>query len=227
MVAYSFKARFIPKIEDGSKRHTIRADRARHARAGEPVQLYEGMRTRTCRLIGAPQCLLVGPIRIFVHLDRIECGPWTYRTAGELDLFAERDGFEDWADMCDFWMDEHPSTAVFSGQIIFWDHEYFAQPGVSTGGDGDLFRLIDVVTTGLVTLPSWGPGDYEGLRAYHRAGNAILDQLAHSEGAKISRRGDAWTLAMAGVRASSTGGAATLLRNWRAGAQKRFAGGAA
>lgn len=125
MVAYSFKARFVPKIEAGTKRHTIRADRRRHAMAGEHVQLYQGMRTRSCRLIGNPRCLLVGPIQIFVHQGVVECGPWTYRTAAELDRLAEYDGFDDWNDMRRFWEEEHPSAAVFSGQIIFWDHEYF------------------------------------------------------------------------------------------------------
>ena len=56
--------------------------------------------------------------------------------------------------------------------------------------DGDLLRLIDVVTKELVSLPDFRAGDYEGLRAYHRAADAILDRLAATEGAKVCRRGD-------------------------------------
>lgn len=39
MVAYSFRKRFGPPILAGTKAQTIRADRKRHARPGEEVQL--------------------------------------------------------------------------------------------------------------------------------------------------------------------------------------------
>jgi hypothetical protein len=51
MVAYSFNRRFVPAIESGMKSQTIRAHRRRHARPGEQLQLYTGMRTKSCRLI--------------------------------------------------------------------------------------------------------------------------------------------------------------------------------
>jgi hypothetical protein len=53
MVAYSFNRRFVPAIESGIKSQTIRAPRRRHARPGEWLQLYTGMRTKSCRLIRA------------------------------------------------------------------------------------------------------------------------------------------------------------------------------
>lgn len=86
-------------------------------------------------------------------------------------------------------------------------------------------RLIRVVDAKLAGPLAFGSGDYEALRAYYRAADAILDELERTHAARISRKGGAWTLSMAGVRASSTGGASSLLRNWRAGAQKRIAGG--
>jgi hypothetical protein len=46
VVAYSFRQQFRPPILAGTKRQTIRADRKRHARPGEQLQLYTGMRTR-------------------------------------------------------------------------------------------------------------------------------------------------------------------------------------
>ena len=52
MVAYSFKKQFGPPILAGTKAQTIRADRKRHVRSGELVQLYTGMRTRQCRRLG-------------------------------------------------------------------------------------------------------------------------------------------------------------------------------
>lgn len=68
MVAYSFAPIFAPQIEALTKRQTVRGDRRRHARVGEPVQLYAGMRTRHCRKLVAidPICDFVAPIRIFV-----------------------------------------------------------------------------------------------------------------------------------------------------------------
>lgn len=65
MVAYSYKARFVEPIRlglepgpwiPGMKRQTIRADRKRHARPGEEIQHYRGMRTRQCFLIGRAIC---------------------------------------------------------------------------------------------------------------------------------------------------------------------------
>lgn len=59
MVAYSFQAMFCPPIVDRIKRQTIRALGARrHAREGEDVQLYRGMRTKHCaKIIPDVRCL--------------------------------------------------------------------------------------------------------------------------------------------------------------------------
>jgi Uncharacterized protein conserved in bacteria len=122
MVAYSFKGRFAEPILSGAKRQTIRADRKRHARPGEELQLYTGMRTRSCRLIGRAPCTFVGPIRIDLEDGRIESlatgTAWT--TLEEIDRFAQRDGFADWRDMARFWAAEHPDLPVFSGVLIQW-----------------------------------------------------------------------------------------------------------
>lgn len=65
MVAYSFHADFIGPILSGRKTSTIRPDgKRRHARAGELLQLYVGMRTPDCvRLLQAP-CTRAVPIEI-------------------------------------------------------------------------------------------------------------------------------------------------------------------
>ena len=54
MVAYSFKSQFEEPIVAREKRQTVRGFRKRHARPGEPIQLYVGMRTRNCRKILTP-----------------------------------------------------------------------------------------------------------------------------------------------------------------------------
>ncbi|MCO5085104.1 MAG: hypothetical protein M9939_26490 [Mesorhizobium sp.] len=121
MVAYSFKKQFAEPILSGRKRQTIRADRRRHARPGERLQLYTGMRTKHCRLVARTTCIAVLRIVIDMPAGRqpsimldgrpVEVG---------LDHFARLDGFEDWSDMATFWMDNHPGVDRFEGVLIQW-----------------------------------------------------------------------------------------------------------
>lgn len=138
MVAYSFKKRFEEPIRAGlefiplsptAKRHTIRADRRRHVRPGEAVQLYCGLRTRHCRLIGVGVCTWVAPIYMMlapagqggkVTIMRAEAD-YIGRTQDELDRFAKGDGFTDWPDLLAFWAKEHPGASEFAGVIINWE----------------------------------------------------------------------------------------------------------
>lgn len=133
MVAYSFKRRFVDPIKAGlghapsryyltmPKRQTIRADRKRHARPGEELQLYCGMRTKGCFLIGRARCIDVQSIRLR-RLDRlVKIGDRPQlRRLFELDAFARADGFADWHDLTEFWRDEHAGQN-FVGVIIFWE----------------------------------------------------------------------------------------------------------
>lgn len=123
MVAYSFKARFGPLIRSGVKTQTVRSDRKRHARPGEILQLYTGMRTRSCKLLAKAVCLKVSPIRFVFREDDpiIEIhGLRTNNWNGGLDHFAQSDGFADWADLAAFWAKEHPSLDAFEGVLIQW-----------------------------------------------------------------------------------------------------------
>ena len=153
MVAYSFKRRFVdpiraglripsaldnqPVIVEGNKfrfnsmscfpkRQTIRADRKRHARPGEELQLYCGMRTKGCFLIGRARCRDV--LRIIITFSDgsrscIATDKGAYQGAG-LDEFARRDGFNNWADMIEFWHREHRDdfeAGTFIGILIRWE----------------------------------------------------------------------------------------------------------
>jgi len=135
MVAYSFKRFFVPKIDAGLKNHTIRADRKRHARPGELVQMQHGPRFRPVRF-GESPCLFANPIRlnftdsapgVFVeHIGRINDAlwargqEWNALGAGEYrNRFAQSDGFDDWEAMARFWWDEHRAK-TFEGVIIGW-----------------------------------------------------------------------------------------------------------
>lgn len=123
MVAYSFQKRFAALIESGLKTQTIRAHRKRHARPGEAIQLYAGMRTRHCRKLLAPDpiCRMVAPVALDVPgpgqnvLIRDADGNWTRIGDG----FAVADGFADAADFSDFWRDTH-GVGPFDGVLISW-----------------------------------------------------------------------------------------------------------
>lgn len=138
MVAYSFKRRFAEPIQaglepgplvTGMKRQTIRAHRKRHARPGETVQLYTGMRTRHCLLLGVGVCAAVVPIRLILRppyaliVDGIVRHQGTdAETLMGLDGFARLDGFPDgWEEMRAFWAASHPLTTAFDGVLIRWN----------------------------------------------------------------------------------------------------------
>lgn len=104
------------------KRQTIRADRKRHARPGEEIQHYCGMRTKGCFLIGLARCVSVEPISMTIDLKR----PLIYVakrlvTASRIESFARADGFQDWPDMFRFWCEEHPDIVRFLGVLIKWE----------------------------------------------------------------------------------------------------------
>ena len=132
MVAYSFQKRFIEPILAGlgegveayPKTQTIRnVGRRRHARVGEVVQLYTGMRTRQCRKLGVARCRAVLPVRLYlgpsslgVDLDgRYFCGET------ETQEFARSDGFANVEEMLRFWLVAHPGVREFGGFLIQWE----------------------------------------------------------------------------------------------------------
>jgi len=123
MVAYSFKAQFVPAIEEGRKRHTIRAvGKKRHARPGEAVQLYTAQRTIHCRKLGVAICAAALPIRLeFGRRTRVMIqGRPHLSSSHALNGFAQRDGFEDWFALQDYWAREHGATSAFDGLLIEW-----------------------------------------------------------------------------------------------------------
>ena len=121
MVAYSFKRQFRAPILALTKRQTIRADRKRHARPREEMQLYTGMRTRQCQIIGTATCERVAEVRIGVTEGWYSVGgEHPFVSPPMLNSFAIRDGFSCWTEMRDFWLAEHPDTPVFSGVLIRW-----------------------------------------------------------------------------------------------------------
>lgn len=124
MVAYSFQAQFRAPILAGTKRQTVRAPRKRHAREGEEMQLYTGMRTSACRLIGKAICYDVSHITIlFNDQDPEGEGIITpgFGFAGGIEGFAVADGFASWAELKAFWRKHHPGVDEFDGVLISWE----------------------------------------------------------------------------------------------------------
>lgn len=123
MVAYSFKAQFAEPIITGTKRQTIRADRKRHARPGERLQLFTGMRTKQCRKILDldPVCVSVTPIEIyFPWRGGLEIWVGLRQLSGiEVGEFAKADGFENSQAMKEFWEKNH-GDGPFKGVMITW-----------------------------------------------------------------------------------------------------------
>lgn len=122
MVAYSFKPRFEFAVREGWKTQTIRRARDRHARPGELLQLFVGMRTAQCRKI-CPDVRCTAVMKIVISFDgeggieRIIAGG---QPVADLDAFAQRDGFEDADDMSDFWRAEHGPVGLWHGVLIEW-----------------------------------------------------------------------------------------------------------
>ncbi|MCG8561129.1 MAG: ASCH domain-containing protein [Hyphomicrobiales bacterium] len=131
MVAYSFQKRFVEPIRARTKRQTIRRrGLRRHARPGELVQLYCGMRTKHCFKILEPDpvCQSAEPIRLSVS-DESDLDIWREiaTEGGEtrtVDLateaFAKADGFASLTDMARFWLKAHGPGTYDDLVLVRW-----------------------------------------------------------------------------------------------------------
>ncbi len=114
MVAYNFKPRFADAVERGEKRQTIRREGKRvHAKPGDKVQLYTGMRTKNCRKLGEAVCTYSGYVGL--RETGLTLGSLPHITA---DQFARLDGFAHFDDMLDWFRDTH--GLPFIGRLIQW-----------------------------------------------------------------------------------------------------------
>lgn len=134
MGAYSFKQRFVPMVEDGSKTHTIRGKRRYPDRPGSTFHGFYGMRTKQCRKIMQAPIPRVEDIVIEPKIRLIWIAE-TRLTDDEADLFAWRDGFRPddiyaWPPetvvsplelMMRFWRLTH-GERYFTGDVIHWDY---------------------------------------------------------------------------------------------------------
>ena len=92
MVAYNFQARFAPDVAAGRKLQTIRAQgRRTHAKAGDRVQLYTGMRTKACRKLAEGTC----EVSTYCQISEQGVTNGNYPPTA-LEEFARADGFDSW-----------------------------------------------------------------------------------------------------------------------------------
>jgi hypothetical protein len=139
MGLYNFKPQFVPFILDGSKTHTIRAERKHVDVPGNIMHLYTGLRRRgpiiqklasgevvrqkMARLLGRFPCVKVERIVIDVHRTH-PGGNWkpqiwidgTRLSPDEREQLARRDGFQSFTEMMKFWDGRLP----FQGHIMHW-----------------------------------------------------------------------------------------------------------
>ena len=118
-----FKTRFKQPILDGTKIHTIRADKPNRWHAGRKIQMATGVRTKQYECFKEAPCVSVQTIEIIydfiqpmghtleVLIDKRPIGN------DELEKLAKNDGFENASDLLDFFVG---MTDVFTGKIIHW-----------------------------------------------------------------------------------------------------------
>ena len=133
MVAYSFQKQFVAEIQAGKKHQTIRAHRKnnRHARVGERLQLYCGLRTKNCQKLfdNDPICRGVDDVEIDItdggKIEQIVLNGRKL-TSIEIEDFAKADGFRP-SDgltardvMGEFFLN-HYGAGHFKGNVIMWE----------------------------------------------------------------------------------------------------------
>jgi hypothetical protein len=122
MITYNCMKAMVPKIEDGSKIHTFRANgKRRHAATGDKIRLYTGMRQPGCRLVREAVCIGSWPCHLPVSP---KYGPLVWSINGrvlsheQMNAFAVNDGFVDCVDMAGWLLDTHGEDAT--GTLIVW-----------------------------------------------------------------------------------------------------------
>jgi hypothetical protein len=151
MTAYSFQKRFVSHVQaglepgtwlPGMKRHTMRLPRKGkpgHARIDGPMELYTGMRTKHCRLIGRGRCIAKIGVQLVWQGGALRLRPVNSNCSDAvfdlappilvtllgaslegpaMDEFARADGFADAADLARFWQVPDDEYGVYLDAVI-------------------------------------------------------------------------------------------------------------
>lgn len=127
MPAINFKAQFADDVEWGHKRQTVRAHRKDgrdHAKVGDRLKLYTGMRTKSCRLLGTAKVTRIDTIWMDAVSMKLN-GKHVFSTLHSRDdpptdnEFAQADGFDGFTQMANWFEDVH--GLPFEGVVIHWN----------------------------------------------------------------------------------------------------------
>lgn len=119
MVAFNFMAAFAPQVESGVKQSTIRRrrkDGRPPCRVGDALQLYTGMRTKSCRKLREVVCTRIVPIAVDEKRQVVIDHYSLFRH--EIEAIAIRDGFNCGGAMLRFLESTH--GLPFDGWLIEW-----------------------------------------------------------------------------------------------------------
>jgi hypothetical protein len=139
-----FQERFAPFVLDGSKTHTIRAERKVEMKAGEMCHCYVNPRRKDMKLLGRWPCVRVEYIEIYERGDGTfgvvissdyrngYARNWHELGSCEKDLLAWKDGFRHarkattrgcFKLMMDYWKPKNGRPLDFRGVIVHWRFE--------------------------------------------------------------------------------------------------------
>lgn len=123
MPILGFKKVMAPKVEDGSKPHTIRAKRKRPIYAGDTLYLYTGLRTKNAQHLRTVTCTTVQNIEIHRSDISDTLGVVIFiegRVLGTTDAveLIQRDGFDSVKDFMDWFLPA--KIKKFEGDLIWW-----------------------------------------------------------------------------------------------------------
>lgn len=117
MALLGYRPQFVDPLLSGQKIGTIRAVRKYPIKERERLYHYTGLRTKHCHKIGESTCVTCEPITILLNsgvivIDRKidlfstdTCD--VYKGEKQLNKFAYHDGFRNWREMREFWMDTY------------------------------------------------------------------------------------------------------------------------
>ena len=116
MALINFQKQFVPDVESGKKKQTIRAPRKHPIRKGDALYLYTGLRTRYAKKLKEVKCTGIEDVVIGKREYKTGKGVWSGYL--DLDYFAQKDGFKSWQEMIKWFEKTH--TLPFKGWLIKW-----------------------------------------------------------------------------------------------------------
>ena len=115
MVAINFERGFAEAVASGKKLQTVRRERKRPIVAGDKLQLYTGLRTKSTRKLADAVCTETEAVEI----DRTDLFlGGRFADAHDREGFAQADGFKSYDAMASWFAGK--SGLPFSGRVIKW-----------------------------------------------------------------------------------------------------------